>query len=104
MRFWVGVLFALLSLDPLPVTVIETEYDYMVTVVEVEAQRTPTPVLDSLVDWEEQDRQNECLWTFLQENEIEITLRNVLAAGEWTDINGGACALIGGQDAGRSLE
>lgn len=97
-----GVLFALLVLDPLPVTV--TEYDYMVTVIEVEAQHTPTPILDSLVDWDEAEAQINCLWTFLQESNIEITLRNVLAAGEWTDINGGACALIGEQDAGRSLE
>lgn len=102
MRFWVGVLFALLVLDPLPVTV--TEYDYMVTVIEVERQRTPTPILDSLVDWDKAEAQADCLWTFLQENNIDITLRNVLAAGEWTDINGGACALIGEQDAGGSLE
>lgn len=57
-----------------------------------------TPIADALIDFEEQDRQNDCLWDFLQAHETELTFEAVVAAGEWTDVNGGACAMIGEDD------
>jgi hypothetical protein len=48
-----------------------------------------------MIDWEEQDRQNECLWLYLQQLGWEITFDNVILAGSWADANGGACLLIG---------
>jgi len=60
---------------------------------------TETPYADSLIDWDEQDRQNDCLWQFLQDAEVELTLDTVIAAGDWTDALGGACAAIGDDDA-----
>jgi hypothetical protein len=58
----------------------------------------PTPVLDGLVDWAEQDRQDACLWEFLKRSGVELTLETVLAAGVWTDALGGACRVIGEDD------
>ena len=55
----------------------------------------PTPIADSRIDWVEQERQNACLWEFLQASGVELTLESVWAAGEWTDALGGACAVIG---------
>ena len=91
MRFWLGVGAAMLTLHPVAEPVTD------VWVVEVDAPFVwePTPIADSLVDWVEVDRQEECLWTFLQASGLEVTGRNVLAAGEWADVNGGACRLIG---------
>ena len=57
-----------------------------------------TPVADSLVDWVEHDRQNDCLWEHLQASGVEITLQAVMAAGVWTDALGGACLVIGEDD------
>jgi hypothetical protein len=53
-----------------------------------------TPYADSLVDWDEHERQSACLWDFLQAHNIELTLQNILTAGDWTDMNGGACAMM----------
>jgi hypothetical protein len=55
----------------------------------------PNPDVDLLIDWDEVDRQTECLWRFLQQAEVELTLQSVLAAGEWTDALGGACHVMG---------
>jgi hypothetical protein len=74
---------------------------YQVLTVAAEAvydEPDETPYADSLVDWVEVDRQTDCLWTFLQEHEIELTLANVITAGDWTDMHGGACAMIGEDD------
>jgi len=60
-----------------------------------EPEPEPTPIADSRIDWVEQERQNACLWEFLQASGVELTLQSVLAAGEWTDALGGACAVIG---------
>jgi hypothetical protein len=81
---WVGLAAA-------PVTVLETA---------VHVPDVPTPFADSLVDWDEHERQTACLWDFLQAHNIELTLQNVLTAGDWTDMHGGACAMMGDGDDG----
>lgn len=100
MRFWLGVLFSMLVMSPIPEVFVETIIETEVVHVSTVYDSTPTPVIDSLIDWDEQERQNECLWFYLQQLEWEITLDNVLLAGEWADANGGACLLIGEDDAG----
>lgn len=54
-----------------------------------------TPYADSLVDWDELERQTDCLWSMLQESGVDLTLEVVLAAGTWSDALGGACLMIG---------
>jgi hypothetical protein len=58
-----------------------------------------TPLINSLLtaeDWEEIDRQSDCLYEYLRQHVgYEITLERVIAAGDWTDQLGGACAVIG---------
>jgi hypothetical protein len=95
MRFWLGVLFGVLVIEPVVVT--ETHYEFFVREEQVPWQydSTPTPVLDSFVDWDRFDQENECLWVFLQDSGLDITLENVIIAGNWTDANGGACFVIG---------
>jgi hypothetical protein len=102
-KFWLGVLFSILVISPIPevFAVIDTEVDVVETkVIDVPSvyDSTPTPVIDSMIDWEEQDRQNECLWLYLQQLGWEITFDNVILAGSWADANGGACLLIGEDD------
>ena len=64
-----------------------------------EAQAWQTPISDSLVDWEQVERETDCLWEFLQDHfGRDITLDRVLAAGYWTGELGGACALTGDTD------
>jgi hypothetical protein len=93
MKFWVGVFTTLLVISP--VTTVVTEYKTVVQEVEIEREWVDTPILDSLVDWDEVDRQTDCLWEFLQLNVgHNITLDAVLAAGYWTDILGGACEVM----------
>ena len=67
----------------------------VVVEVEVEPEPVATPIADSLVDWDEQERQSDCLWTFMQDSELELSLEMVWAAGEVADALGGACYLIG---------
>ena len=76
-----------------PVTVV-SQPDVIVRTVEVEPE-TVTPFADSLIDWDEQERQSDCLWTFMQDSELELSLEMVWAAGEVADALGGACYLIG---------
>jgi hypothetical protein len=57
-----------------------------------------TPVADSLVAWDELDRQTDCLWKFLRASGVDITLQTVLAAGTLTDALGGACLTTIGED------
>lgn len=80
-----------------PIAEVETVTETLVRPVEMPdmAGRTATPILDSLIDWDEMDRENDCLWEFLQQHDVELTLESVWAAGEWTDALGGACAAIG---------
>ena len=94
MRFWLGVGAAMLTLHPVAEPVTD------VWVVEVDAPFVwePTPIADSLVDWVEFDRQEECLWTFLRDNAIDLTVENIFTAGDWTRMHGGACAMIGEDD------
>ena len=76
-----------------------TEVSYQVLTVESEREQMPTPIADALVDWDEVDRQTDCLWVFLTEHfGHDITLDRVLAAGYWTDVHGGACLVIGEDD------
>ena len=69
-----------------------------------DAMLIETPAIDSLIsddEWGELDRQADCLYDFLREHVgYEITLDAVVAAGYWTDVLGGACAVIGGDDEG----
>jgi len=100
MRFWIGALTATLIVAPQTITV--TEYEVIVREVErewVEREWVETPIADSLVDWDEVDRQTDCLWIFLQDHfGYDLTLDRVMAAGYWTDELGGACAVIGEDD------
>ena len=66
--------------------------------IEAEVEDVPTPIADALVDWPELERQTECLWTLLQESEVDLTFEIVTAAAVWTDALGGACLVIGEDD------
>jgi hypothetical protein len=57
-----------------------------------------TPIADALVDWDEVDRQTDCLWELLQSADVEITLEVVLAFGTWADAQGGPCLLTERED------
>jgi len=74
--------------------VVVSQPDVIVRTVVVEPE-TVTPFADSLIDWDEQERQSDCLWTFMQGSELELSLEMVWAAGEVADALGGACYLIG---------
>jgi hypothetical protein len=64
-----------------------------------EALEVETPLADALVDWEEVERQTDCLWVFLQDHfGHDITLDRVLAAAAWVDALGGGCLVIGEDD------
>lgn len=103
MKFWYGVFVTLLLISPNPSTV--THYETVVREVEVEREWADTPIADSLVDWTDFEKETDCLWEFLQAHVgYNITLDAVLAAGYWTDILGGACAVIGEEDGSRGLE
>ena len=71
---------------------------FEVVVREVDVQPESPWWIDELVDFDEVDRQSECLWEFLKDAGVEITFRNVWTAGEWTDALGGACLVIGEDD------
>jgi len=60
-----------------------------------EAQSWETPIADALVDWEQVERDTDCLWELLQEAQVEITLEVVLAFGTWADAQGGPCVMTG---------
>jgi hypothetical protein len=77
--------------------VIVSQPDVIIRTVVVEP-KTVTPFADSLIDLDEQERQSDCLWTFMQDSELELTLEMVWAAGEVADALGGACYLIGEDD------
>jgi hypothetical protein len=78
------------------------EVAYQVVTVEVEPEvrvPAPTPIADSLVDWEELERDTDCLWVILQEHfGWDITMERVTAGALWTHELGGACYLIGEDD------
>ena len=63
-----------------------------------EPPRASTPYADSLTDVEEAERQGACLWEWMRQQGVEFTLDSVMAAGYWTDVQGGACLLIGEDD------
>lgn len=80
----------------------EPQVVHVVEVIEVEVERdwaaVETPIADSLVDWDQLDRDNDCLFEFLQAEQVPITLEVVWAAGYWADALGGPCVLIGEHD------
>jgi hypothetical protein len=70
------------------------EVQVIVREVTVEVEVEPKPVNDR-IDWDEVERQTDCLWAFMQEQGLELTFDMVWAAGEVTDALGGACLVIG---------
>jgi hypothetical protein len=81
------------TVEPTIVTQVKT------VVVEVQVEVEPeASFVDSLVDWDEVGRQDECLWRFMREHELELTFEMVWAAGEVTDALGGACFVMGEDD------
>ena len=96
MKFWLGVLATLLVLQPREVAS-TTQYQTIVQTVYIEEEIVP-PSDTTSASVREAERQGVCLWYFMKEKGLEITLENVLVSGEWTDINGGACFLIGEDD------
>jgi hypothetical protein len=82
------------ALEPTVVTEVHT----VEVLVEVEAEPVFTPVLDDMIDWAEVDRQDDCLWRFMQHHELQLTFEMVWAVGEVADALGGACLLIGEDD------
>ena len=56
--------------------------------------------VDAQLDLDELDRQGYCLWEFMRAEGIEVTLENVFVVGDYTDVRGGACRLIGEDDGG----
>ena len=99
MKFWLGVLAALLVFAPREVAG-ATQYQTVVKTVHVEqdVELNETIERSDSVSVREAERQGMCLWHFMREQGLEITLENVIVSGEWTDINGGACFLIGEDD------
>lgn len=99
MKFATGFLTALLVVQPQVETVERTQLVVRGVPMETpDAGPVPTPILDSLIDWEEQDRQSLCLYEFMLESGLEFTLESVWAAGDLTDALGGACLVIGEDD------
>jgi len=99
-RFWLGVLTSLLVVSPSTVEV--PYYETFVREVEVQPEWVETPIIDSMItdeEWVEIERQSLCLYDYLKVHDIDITLENVLTVGDYTDIMGGACYLIGEDDA-----
>lgn len=95
MKFWLGVLVTLLVFAPREVA---GATQYQVIVRELPAKREVAPADIDSVSVREAERQGLCLWEFMSRRGLDITLENVLVSGEWTDINGGACYLIGEDD------
>jgi hypothetical protein len=100
MKAAIALMFALLTIEPRAYQTVYVETVIRETRVQSwqDALAVETPILDSLVDWEEWDKENDCLWELLKASGLEINVRNVMAIGEWADVNGGACAMIGDQE------
>lgn len=93
--------WALLAAAETRTHAVEPQVVYRVVTVEVVPEPEPwveTPLADALIDWDEHDRQTDCLWELLQREQVEITFEVVIAAGVWTDALGGACRVIGDDD------
>lgn len=96
MKFWLGVLATLLVFTPRGVagaTHYETFTETVYMEKDVSFNRTVERLSEASIN--EAERQGMCLWEFMQRRGLDITLENVLVSGEWTDINGGACYLVG---------
>lgn len=96
MKFWLGALATLLVLQPREIAS-AIQYETIVRTVYAEKDSEPRKHLMPH-EIEEAERQGICLWQFMKDRDIQITLNNVLVSGEWTDIRGGACYLIGEDD------
>lgn len=96
MKFWLGVLATLLVFAPREVAGTTRYETFTETIyIEKEIDEPPTQSSQSI---QESERQGFCLWEFMRQRDIDITLHNVIVSGEWTDIRGGACYLIGEDD------
>jgi hypothetical protein len=76
----------------------EPEVRVVVREVTVEVDAPVVSIVDDEIDWVEVNRQTDCLWRFMVEQELEISFDMVWAAGEVTDALGGACFVIGEDD------
>lgn len=93
--FMAGVVVAMvLTPEPEPEVIHET----FVRTVEVEAERPwvdysrePRPDYD--------EAEGYCLYDLMVLQGHELTLQNVITAGDWADMNGGACALLALEEA-----
>jgi len=97
----VGVLMLLLSVES--ATVVRTEYETVVRTVRVEPVRETVPAPQqpphmTEEEWAEFERQSECLFYVLKERDMPITLETVTAADVWAEHNGGACAILEGDE------
>ena len=78
-----------------PSTIVVTRVESLEAIPET---AVPTPIADAAVDWEQVERDDQCLWELLQMHEVEITFEIVWAAGVWADALGGPCLMIGEDD------
>ena len=98
-KFWAGFLFAAFTLNPLPEPGTHTTDVWVVTeTVRVQVEWEPTPYADSLVDWDRQAAEEECLWLLLKAGGWDITYKNVVTLSDWAALNGGACGMLGEDD------
>jgi len=98
-KFWAGFLFAAFTLNPLPEPGSHTTEVWVVNSVPEPVQEwQPTPYADSLVDWDRQALEEECLWRLLQDGGWDITYETVVTLSDWAALNGGACQMIGEDD------
>jgi len=81
----------------------ELHYQVVVRTVEVEAEREPWPEPEQPPhmddgEWAEFQRESACLYDLMRERGMEFTLETVTAADVWTEANGGACAILKGDE------
>jgi len=81
----------------------EVHYQVVVRTVEVEVEREPWPEPeqpDHMTDgeWAEFQRESACLYDLMRDRGMEFTLETVTAADVWTEANGGACAILKGDE------
>ena len=82
-------------LPPEPEHIIQVVYRDTPPEPEREYEEPERDSRDEDIDWDELDRQSDCLFEFLRLHlGWEITLEAVLAAGDWTDVLGGPCTVM----------
>lgn len=100
MKFLAGVVCGTLLIAPQETTTVqyETIVHRVTETEEFEPLARGEHRVDESIDWAEFDRENECLWQLLQNSGVEITLESVFAFGDYADVMGGPCELIGEDD------